>query len=59
MLGGAPPVRAQALAGAPDAPRVTSAPVSAERPRFCTACGTRADQLAKFCGNCGAALPSA
>jgi hypothetical protein len=66
LLGGVGAAPAQALAGAPDAPRVTgttasppaNAPASAERPRFCTACGTRADRLAKFCSNCGAGLPA-
>jgi hypothetical protein len=62
MLGGAPPAHTQALAGTPDAPRVTGtptpAPAPADRPRFCTACGTRADRLAKFCSNCGAVLPA-
>jgi len=58
LLGGAtaPAAPAAALSAAPEAPRVTTA---ADRPRFCTACGTRADAGAKFCSNCGAALPTA
>ena len=55
LLGGnaASPVRAEALAGAPEAPRVTATPPA----RFCTACGTRATADAKFCSACGTALP--
>lgn len=64
LLGGQPPspARLDALAGAPDAPRVTSAPAgppTSEPARFCTACGTRATADAKFCSACGTALPTA
>ena len=57
LLGGnaAPPVRAEALADAPEAPRVAAATTPAAR--FCTACGTRAAADAKFCSACGTALP--
>jgi hypothetical protein len=41
-----------ALAAAPEAPRVAAAPAA----RFCTACGARAAADAKFCSACGTAL---
>jgi len=61
LLGGQAPARMDALAGAPDAPRVTSTPAGASAPaaRFCTACGTRASPEAKFCSACGTGLPAA
>ncbi|MBC7665208.1 MAG: zinc ribbon domain-containing protein [Caulobacter sp.] len=64
LLGGNAPslARVEALAGAPGAPRVTSAPAPASpapasSARFCTACGTRATADARFCSACGTALP--
>ena len=63
LLGGAAPARVDALAGAPDAPRVTSAPAPSPPPapalRFCTACGAKASADAKFCSACGTALSQA
>ena len=61
LLGGHAPARLDALAGAGDVPRVTSAGASAGAPasRFCTACGTKAGPEAKFCSACGTALPAA
>ena len=61
LLGGEPPARADALAGPPDAPRVTSAAANTNAParRFCTACGTQASADAKFCSACGTVLPPA
>jgi len=58
LLGGAAPARIDALTGAPDATRVTAAPASADRARFCTTCGTKAAPEAKFCSACGTALPT-
>ena len=61
LLGGQAPVRADALAGAADAPRVTSAGADAgtPAPRFCTACGAKAAAGGRFCSACGTALPTA
>ena len=59
LLGGQAPVRVDALAGAPDAPRIPGADAPATAPRFCTACGAKAVAGARFCSACGTALPAA
>jgi membrane protease subunit (stomatin/prohibitin family) len=62
LLGGAAAVRPEALEGAGathDALRVAGAHASPGLPRFCTACGTKANADARFCSACGTALPPA
>ena len=59
LLGGQAPGRMEALAGAPDTPRIPGADAAASAPRFCTACGTKAAAGGRFCSACGTALPTA
>jgi hypothetical protein len=59
LLGGHAPARMDALAGAPDAPRLADADAPALASRFCTACGARAAAGGRFCSACGTALPAA